>query len=350
MAKKIVTIQKLDDMARTEGFSSGTVKTRFFNRYGSAYTGTRCPNKGEILSACSGLINPISYYPTGSSQVATNYLVPEDEITFDGYDTREVSLIINNIGQQHNISNGAFNINVFYDDKNGNITNIGGGRFPNDDYEISPGESWEALEYPLITKIKKSALTSNGRMDFSITYEGYYAQFADESWFDFVDDDTEHVEYGFQDLNLDELITYDDGSTYVRGYYYPLHSLTINSALANPVVPPVETDTITMTVDINNYSSDYMGSAEVGITLYDSTGNQVLSTNAPAVAAGESASKNIKFNIERIKNVLGCSIEFTWYDTYELSCDFAGVHVEGDSPLTINNVVFNNFNTIEIFR
>lgn len=340
-------------MAVANGFGNGTIKQRFYINYGSAYTDNRCPTKGEIVRACSGLINPISYYPASSSPVRTNFLVPEDEITFDGYDTREVTVTINNIGDRHIIRPTSFDINVFYDDRNGNIINIGGDSFPNDDAEVVPGGSWESGEYPFITKIKRSALTANGRVGFTISYDGYYAQFANESWFDVTDDDTEKTGIRFTDTNLDELIDYRDGSTRHTGLYYPLHNITINSALSESTIdddPSTHIDTITLTLDIHNYSSDYMGNAEVRIYLYDADGNQVAYTTAPAVTAGESATKNIVFNIKRGMNIPGCSIEFNWDDTYNLSCDFAGVHVEGESPLRIANVSFRPYDTIEIYR
>lgn len=352
MAKKIVTIKKLDEMAAADGFGNGTVKQRFYNNYGSAYTENRCPTKDEIVLACSGMINHIRYYPAGSSPVKTNFLVPEDEITFDGYDTHEVNVTINNIGDKHNIYNGAFDINVFYDDKNGHIINIGGGRFPNDDYEILPGRTWESGEYPFITKIRRSALTANGRVGFTISYDGYYSQFANESWFDVIDDDTEKTGIHFTDTNSDKLIDYRDGSTRHTGLYYPLHNITINSALSAStiIIDPSTYDTITMSIDIHNHTTDYIGNAEVKIHLYDANGNQVAYTTAPAVTAGESATKNITFDIERNKNIPGCSIEFVWNETYNLSCDFVGVHVEGESPLRINNVSFRTYDTIEIYR
>ena len=353
MAKKIVNIKKLDEMAAANGFGNGTIKQRFYNNYGSAYTDNRCPNKDEILRACSGLINPISYYPTGASALRGDFLVPEDEITFDGYDTHEVNVIINNIGDRRIIRPTSFDINVFYDDRNGNIINIGGDSFPNDDAEVIPGGSWESGEYPFITKIKRSALTANGRVGFTISYDGYYAQFANESWFDVTDDDTEKTGIRFTDTNLDELIDYRDGSTRHTGLYYPLHNITINSALSERTIdddPSTHIDTIAMSIDIHNYSSDYMGNAEVSIHLYDADGDQVAYTTAPAVTAGESALKNITFDIEKNKNIPGCSIEFNWDDTYNLSCDFAGVHVEGESPLRIEDVVFRTYDTIEIYR
>lgn len=338
-------------MAVANGFGNGTIKQRFYNNYGSAYTDNRCPNKGEILRACSGLINPISYYPTGASALRTDFLVPEDEITFDGYDTHEVNVIINNIGDRRIIRPTSFDINVFYDDKNGNIISIGGDSFPNDGNEISPGSTWESGKYPFITKIKKSALTANGRVGFTISYDGYYAQFANESWFDVTDNDTEITNVPFSDTNLDKLIDYNDGSTRYTGLYYPLQNITINSALSKTIIDddPIY-DTITLTLDIHNYSSDYMGNTEVRIYLYDADGDQVVSTTAPAVGASDSALKNITFDIEKNKNVPGCSIEFNWDDTYNLSCDFAGVHVEGESPLRIEDVVFRTYDTIDIYR
>jgi hypothetical protein len=296
------------------------------------------------------MINPISYYPTISSQGATNFLVPEDEITFDGYDTHEVNVIINNIGVRRIIRPTSFDINVFYDDRNGNIISIGGDSFPNDGNEISPGSTWESGEYPFITKIKRSALTANGRVGFTISYDGYYAQFANESWFDVTDDDTEKTGIHFTDINLDKLIDYRDGSTRHTGLYYPLHNITINSALSETIIVDPIYDTIAMSINIHNYSTDYMGNAEVRIYLYDADGDQVVSTTAPAVGAGDSALKNITFDIERDKNIPGCSIEFSWDDTYNLSCDFAGVRVEGESPLRIEDVMFRTYDTIDIYR
>ena len=350
MAKKIATIKKLDEMAVANGFGNGTIKQRFYNNYGSAYTDNRCPNKGEILRACSGLINPITYYPASSSPDQTNFLVPEDEITFDGYDTHEVNVIINNIGDRRIIRPTSFDINVFYDDRNGNIISIGGDSFPNDGNEISPGSTWESGECPFITKIKRSALTANGRVGFTISYDGYYAQFANESWFDVTDDDTEKTGIRFTDTNLDKLIDYRDGSTRHTGLYYPLHNITINSALSESIDPSTHIDTIAMSIDIHNYSTDYMGNEEVHIFLYDADGNQVAYTTAPAVTAGESATKNIVFNIKKDMNIPGCSIEFEWDDTYNLSCDFAGVRVEGESPLRIEDVMFRTYDTIDIYR
>lgn len=351
MAKKIVTIQKLDDMAGTDGFGYGTVKQRFINNFGTSYTNNRCPNKGEILKACNGLINPISYYPPGSNNLATTYLVPEDEITFNGYDRRSIIVTINNNSAEKSIDPAAFNINIFYDDKNGNITNLGSASFPIDD--LSGESSWVGEDYPINTSIRKSALTTNGRVGVTISYDGYYSQIADESWFTCISGGTGTtvLSANFMDYNDDGYISADDDSTRLSGLNYPLLEIDINSMLGRHVPKPDPDPLLSIPVHVrmHNYNGNDLGGSEIFVTFKDKSGDTVGSTWIPSTRLNESTFKTVTLSVRQSKKA-GGKIEIYCPESYTIYCDYNSAHTEGDGTITISNIEYISDSVLDVYK
>ena len=352
MSKKIVTLERLEEMAVQSGFESGEILNDFNDRWGTSVTKKQCLTKNEIQSALGNKIQTIN-----TGDINSNRLVREELIVFNGFETCTASIILSK-GGVNPIPSKSFRLSFYGDNKYwATGTRLSTIEFPSSDlssgtwrgtHEIKvPTSIFNATDYPVYFSLKYDGgyytqLSTLSDGDGNIEYQ--YGDNDDSGFANFVDTDKDGVISG-----NDEAITVGRGRI-----TWPLHTISIYAETVGKNVTPPTGETphnIIINVKMNNaYSSSvYIDNAEIHVVMKYKDGTIITGGDFyMPTAAPQSVVETTKTLTVYGSKIEDCYIEISSDESYTMECVCGSAKSSNESSVRLNNIYLEDGLNLEV--
>lgn len=349
MAKKIVTLERLEAMAVQNGFELGEILNDFNVKH-PQITKKQCLSKGVIQSALGDKVVISNIIDNNS----INRLVTEDIISFNTYETHPLLIRLNKLYGNEPFPANSFKLNVYCNDGFWTGKLIDSLEFPD-----SACNEWSG-EHEI--KLANSILdVSDNPIYFSLKYNGgYYTQLLTMAEGDghitytYGNDNSEGFE-SFDDLDEDGYITSNDGAITVgkNSITWPLRSININMATTSKTVTPptaVTYHNMNMYIKTNNsYNSDLVDNAEIEVAVKYKDGTNVSGGSFYMPSAyGNSVAEDMKVLNVNGSKLKDCTIGISSNESYSMECKCGNIVKTDEGAVTLEGIYLEDGLSLEV--